>query len=366
MRATTHTATSCASVIVNDGKFFRVESHTTWSLYQIIDICKVLYDIIPMFLQGKDNKKMLVDLILLVVGFVLLIKGADYFVDGASSLATRMCIPPIIIGLTVVAMGTSAPEAAVSISSALHGSNAIAIGNVLGSNIANVFLILGVTALITTLTVQKNTVRYEIPFVGLITLLLCWMGAQYGVISRAGAGLLLVLFVMFLGYLFIISRNTECSIEETKTLSQAKIALYIILGLVALVWGSNLTVESACALARYVGVSERVIGLTIIAIGTSLPELVTSVIAARKGESDIAIGNIVGSNIFNILFVLGIAGIILPIPFNPAFLFDGAIALMAAVLLFMFIARKKILTRGPGILFILIYIAYLVWLICGK
>lgn len=309
---------------------------------------------------------MLLDLILLVFGFVLLIKGADYFVDGASSLATRMCIPPIIIGLTVVAMGTSAPEAAVSISSALHGSNAIAIGNVLGSNIANIFLILGFTAMITTLTVQKNTVRYEIPFVGFITLLLCWMGARYGMISRAGAGCLLGLFTAFLIYLYFISRNTECELDTPKTLSPAKIALFIVLGLIALVWGSNLTVESACALARYVGVSERVIGLTIIAIGTSLPELVTSVIAARKGESDIAIGNIVGSNIFNILFVLGVAGVILPIPFNPAFLFDGAIAVMAVLLLFMFTARTKTLTRTRGIFFVLMYIAYLVWLILDK
>ena len=309
---------------------------------------------------------MLLDLILLVVGFVLLIKGADYFVDGASSLATRLCIPPIIIGLTVVAMGTSAPETAVSISSALHGSNSIAIGNVLGSNIANIFLILGVTSIITTLTVQKNTVRYEIPFVALITVLLCWMGVQYGMISRVGAGCLLGLFAAFLIYLYVISRNTECDIDAPKALSATKITLFIVLGLIALVWGSNLTVESAVSIARYIGVSERVIGLTIIAIGTSLPELVTSVIAARKGESDIAIGNIVGSNIFNILFVLGIAGIILPIPFNPAFLFDGLLAVLAVVLLFLFTCRKKCLTWAPGMLFVLIYIVYLIWLILDK
>ncbi len=309
---------------------------------------------------------MLLDLILLIVGFVLLIKGADYFVDGASSLATRMCIPPIIIGLTVVAMGTSAPEAAVSISSALHGSNAIAIGNILGSNIANIFFILGVTAMITTLVVQKNTVRYEIPFVALITILLCYMGWSYGMISRMGAGCLLGLFAAFLIYLYFISRNTECDIDTPKALSATKIVLFIVLGLIALVWGSNLTVESAVSIARYIGVSERVIGLTIIAIGTSLPELVTSVIAARKGESDIAIGNIVGSNIFNILFVLGIAGIILPIPFNPAFLFDGLIAILAVVLLFLFTCGKKCLTRWPGMLFVLIYIGYLIWLILDK
>ena len=309
---------------------------------------------------------MLIDLILLVIGFVLLIKGADYFVDGASSLATRMSIPPIIIGLTVVAMGTSAPEAAVSISSATHGSNAIAIGNIIGSNIANVFGILGLTAMITTLAVQKNTVRYEIPFVCLITMLLCWMGAEYGMISRAGAGVLLVLFIIFLGYLYLISRNTECSIDEVKQLSKTKIVLYIGLGLLALVLGSNITVDAAVSIARYLGVSERVIGLTIIAVGTSLPELVTSVIAARKGESDIAIGNIVGSNIFNILFVLGIAGLILPIPFNPAFLFDGAIAILATIMLLIFTCFGRRLTRMPGLLFVITYIAYIVYLIAGK
>ena len=308
---------------------------------------------------------MLVALILLVLGFVLLVKGADYFVDGASSLAARMRIPPIIIGLTVVAMGTSAPEAAVSISSALHGSNAIAIGNVLGSNIVNVLFILGFTAMITPLVVQKNTVRYEIPFVGLITILLYWLGLQYGMISRAGAGLFLGLFVVFLGYLYFMSRNTECSIDQIKTLSTTKIVLYSVLGLMALVWGSNLTVESAVSIARYIGISERVIGLTIVALGTSLPELVTSVIAARKGESDIAIGNIVGSNIFNILFVLGIAGLILPIPFNSAFLFDGIVAILTTVMLWVFVMPHKRLTFIPGMLFMVAYLAYVLYLICG-
>lgn len=307
---------------------------------------------------------MILNLITLIAGFILLIKGADYMVDGASSLAARLRIPSIIIGLTIVAMGTSAPEAAISISSAAHGSNAIAIGNIIGSNIANIFLILGFSALISTMAVQKNTVRYEIPFVGFITLLLCWMGTQYGVISRLGAILLLGLFVIFLGYLFVLSRHSQDDDAPIKKLSGIKIALFIIFGLGALVWGSTLTVESACNIARYIGVSERVIGLTIIAIGTSLPELVTSVIAAHKHESDIAIGNIIGSNIFNILFVLGITGIISPIPFNPAFLFDGAIALLAVLLLYLFSVRKKQLTRPHGFIFVAIYIAYVTWLIC--
>lgn len=309
---------------------------------------------------------MLLSLIVLTVGFVLLIRGADYFVDGASALANRMCIPPIVIGLTVVAMGTSAPEAAVSISSAMHGSNAIAIGNVLGSNIANIFLILGLTAIITPLLVQKNTIRYEIPFVGAITVLLCWMGFAFGMVSRFSAVALLALFALFLLYLFMISRKSECDISDIKQMSGLKISLCLLLGMAALILGSNLTVSSACDIATYLGVSERVIGLTIIALGTSLPELVTSVIAARHGEADIAIGNIVGSNIFNILFVLGVAGVILPIPFNPAFLFDGIIAILAVILLWLCTFRKGRMGSKSGMLFLLIYFAYLIYLVIGK
>lgn len=302
---------------------------------------------------------MLINILLLVIGFVLLIKGADYFVDGASALAERLKIPAIIIGLTVVAMGTSAPEAAVSISSALAGSNAIAIGNVLGSNIANIFLILGVTAIITTLTVQKNTVHFEIPFMIFITLLLCGIGWGHSMISRMDAGLLLGLFVLFLGYLFVIARGNTDTDTRIKQISKTKIALFIIFGMAALIFGSKIAVLSAVDIAQYIGISERVIGLTIVAFGTSLPELVTSIIAASKGESDIAIGNIVGSNIFNILFVLGITGLILPIPFNAEFLFDGAFAILAAVLLLIFTYRHRKLGKIAGIIFIVIYAVYL-------
>ncbi len=309
---------------------------------------------------------MLFDLIILVLGFALLVKGADFLVNGASSLAMRMCIPPIIIGLTVVAMGTSAPEAAVSISSALHGSNAIAIGNVLGSNIANIFLILGVTSIISTLYVQKNTIRYEIPFVAIITALLCFMGAHYGIVSRFGAGLLLALFIGFLTYLYFASCTTSCDTDCPKNIGIIKTVIYIVLGLAALILGSNMTVESAVSIARYIGISERVIGLTVIAFGTSLPELVTSVIAARRGQSDIAIGNIVGSNIFNVLFVLGVAGVILPIPFNSAFLFDGALAIFATVLLWLFTFQHNRLSKISGYIFVATYIVYLICLIQGK
>ncbi len=306
---------------------------------------------------------MLLSLILLVFGFVLLVRGADYFVDGASALAARLHIPAIIIGLTIVAMGTSAPEAAVSITSALNGSNAIAIGNVVGSNIANILLILGLAALITPLGVQKNTVFFEMPFVIFITALLYFFGLHYGYISHAGAWILLGLFVCFLSYLFVIARQSQQESAQIKKYGITRIVLYIVLGLLALILGSNFTVKSAVEIASFLGVSHRVIGLTIIAIGTSLPELVTSVIAARKGESDIAIGNIVGSNIFNILFVLGLSGVILPIPFDAAFLFDTKIAILAAVLLMLCSCRTMHIGRKSGILFLGMYVLYLIYLL---
>lgn len=303
---------------------------------------------------------MLINIILLILGFVLLVHGADAFVDGSVAVARRWYIPEIVIGLTIVAMGTSAPEAAVSIASAFRGADGVAIGNVLGSNIANIFLILGLTATISALPVGKNTVRYEIPFVGVITLLLMWLGWQYGMISHFGALLLCALFVAFIVYLFFVSngkKNDDMPVE--KQMSITKMIIYIIGGIVALVVGSNLTVNSAVAIAQALNVSDRIIGLTIVAFGTSLPELVTCVIAATKGETDIAIGNIVGSNIFNILFVLGIAGLIHTIPFSTAFMADGAVAMLAVVLLFAATARTGKLSRFMGVMFVLLYILYI-------
>ena len=296
---------------------------------------------------------MILSILLLIIGFVLLTRGADFFVDGASSLAHKLKIPAIVIGLTVVAMGTSAPEASISIMSALKHSDSIAIGNVIGSNIANIFLILGITAAIYPLTVQKNTLFFEMPFVGFITLLLCWMGARFGVISQSGAWVLLGLFVLFLMYLYVIAKKTPNQDLEIKPMGGLKILLYLIGGMAMLVYGSNLTVNSAIDIARAVGVSERVIGLTIIAFGTSVPELVTCVVAAIKKQSDLAIGNIIGSNIFNILFVLGIAGAISPIPFKQAFLFDGAFAMLAVILLMIFSYKNKRLGRIAGIIFLI-------------
>ena len=303
---------------------------------------------------------MLLNLLLLIFGFILLIRGADVFVDGAVAIARRWHIPEIVIGLTVVAMGTSAPEAAVSIVSAFQGADGVAIGNIFGSNIANIFLILGLTSLIAVLSVERNTIRYEIPFVGFITLLLMWMGWRYGMISHACAGILCLMFVLFLGYLFCISNGEQSDDMPTeKHMSLVKTIVFVVGGIIALVIGSNMTVNNAVEIARSLNVSDRIIGLTIVALGTSLPELVTCVIAALKGQADIAIGNIVGSNIFNILFVLGIAGLIHTIPFNVEFIVDGAVAMLAVVMLFAATARTGKLGRIVGGIFVALYVAYI-------
>lgn len=302
------------------------------------------------------------DILLLIFGFGLLTYGADMFIDGASALARRFHIPEIVIGLTVVAFGTSLSEASVSIVSVLHGAAGVAVGNILGSNITNIFLVLGITAIISTLSIQKNTVRYEIPFVGFITVLLMWMGATYGMISRLGAGVLIALFVLFLIYLKFCSKQ-EITVEEHDIkLSGVRTIFYLIFGIAAVIFSSNLIVDSSVNIARALNIAERIIGLTIIAFGTSLPELVTCVVAAVKHRSDLAVGNIIGSNIVNILFVLGITGLIRPIPFEPAFLIDGAIGVIAIVMLWLFVAKCCKLTRGNGVVLLLSYFAYVIYL----
>ena len=301
----------------------------------------------------------IIQLLLLAVGFFLLVKGADWFVDGACNIAARFHIPQLIIGLTIVAMGTSAPEAAVSITAAAHGVADITIGNILGSNIINVLVILGLSAIICPLHVAKSTVRIEIPFMIGITVVLMLQGMD-GVISGLDGMLLALLFLMYLGYLFYMAKKNPDqdageSVKELK-LWQAMVALILGLGLILL--GSDLAVDSATALARMFGLSERFIGLTIVALGTSLPELFTSVTAARKGSADIAIGNIVGSNIFNILFVVGLSSLLIPVPFAHAFLSDSVVALVTGIFLLVACARRHILSRGAGILMPTGYAAY--------
>ena len=299
-------------------------------------------------------------IILLFVGFAMLIKGADWFVDGSSGIATKFKIPQLVIGLTIVAMGTSAPEAAVSIAAALKGNADITIGNIVGSNILNILIILGVSALITPLAVAKSTIKVEIPFMIAVTLLLLWMGYN-GTVSLLEGIILLVVFLVYLGYLFLLAKNDKNKDEETvNDVSVWKSLMWTVIGLVLIVYGSNVTVDAATKIAQMVGLSERFIGLTIVALGTSLPELFTSVSAARKGNADIAIGNIVGSNIFNILFVIGVSASIVPVPFANGFRFDTIIAVAAAILLLLCSLKDKKLKRWSGILMLLSYAAYFI------
>ena len=302
------------------------------------------------------------ELIFLAIGFLLLVKGADWFVDGTSGVARRVGIPQLGVGLTIVAMGTSAPEAAVSITAALRDNAEIAIGNVVGSNILNILIILGITAVIVPVTIQKSTLRIEIPYMIVITLVLIIMGSTGGQISRLEGIFPWLLFLIYLGYLFYMAKKgRQESSDEEKSLW--KLILSAIIGGVLIIWGSDITVDSATAIAQTVGLSERFIGLTIVALGTSLPELVTSVTAAIKGNADIAIGNIVGSNIFNILFILGTTALITPIPYEKSFLTDGLVAIGAGIILWLAVCRTRKLKAGWGVVMLLCYGAYFIYLL---
>lgn len=302
--------------------------------------------------------------ILLILGFVMLVKGADWFVEGAAGIADRFGIPQLIIGLTIVAMGTSAPEAAVSITAALKGSAAITIGNVVGSNILNILVILGVTACIIPVAVSRSTVRYELPFMILVTGLLLVLGCTGGEIVLWEGVVLWLFFLLYLAYLFFMARKNRTEPPESYGNAPLwKLLLFAAAGLGLIIWGSDVTVDAASALATEFGLSERFIGLTIVALGTSLPELVTSVTAARRGKADIAIGNIVGSNLFNILFVTGTTALITPVVFASNFVVDTVIAALAGVLLLLCVVRKKQLTRPGGVLMLAGYAAYFAYLL---
>lgn len=306
----------------------------------------------------------IISLLLLIVGFVMLVKGADWFVDGAAGLAARFGIPQLVIGLTIVAMGTSAPEAAVSITAAMSGNAGITIGNVVGSNILNVLLILGITAVIIAVPVQQSTIRWEMPFMHVITILLAVLGISGNVIGRGEGVILWAFFLVYLGYLFKMAKNGTDE-EEIEPMPLWKQLLMLAVGIVLIVAGSNLTVDHATIIAKIFGVSDRLIGLTIIAFGTSLPELVTSVTAAKKGKADIAIGNIVGSNVFNILFVVGTTALITPVEFKTGFVIDCAAALAAGLLLWFGVMKEQKLKRPVGILMLLAYAAYFIYLFIG-
>ena len=315
-------------------------------------------------------------LAILIVGFALLVKGADLFVDGASGIAKKFGISELIIGLTIVAMGTSAPEAAVSIAAAAKGSAGISIGNVIGSNIMNIFIILGVVAAIVPLKIERSTVRYEMPFTILVTAVFVLMGRD-GLITRLDGAILWAGLLLYIAYLLRQAKQKPAEAPtqaETGAASAAtaepaaevpaeapsiwKLIALTIAGLAVILVSSDYAVDAAVALAKIFNISDRVIGLTIVALGTSLPELVTSVTAALRGNADLAVGNVVGSCIFNLLFVLGTSALILPIPCAPNFLSDAYVAVGATVLLLIFGYTQMKIARWEGALLVACYAAY--------
>lgn len=312
--------------------------------------------------------EIMVQLALLAVGFLLLVKGADWFVEGAGKVAELFGIPQLVIGLTIVAMGTSLPEAAVSVSAALKGSAEITIGNIVGSNIMNVLLILGITSVITPVAVQKSTVKYEIPFMIVISGILMGLGCTDNVVGLSDGLILWALMLCYLAYLFVMTKRgeippaEESAGEEDKDMPLWKILLLILIGGGMIVLGSDVAVDAATELARIFGMSERLIGLTIVAFGTSLPELVTSATAAIKGKADIAVGNIVGSNIFNILFVVGTSALITPVAYAANFFVDSIICIVTAALLWLLVVGRKRLGRMGGICMLAGYAAYFLYL----
>lgn len=311
--------------------------------------------------------------ILLIIGFVLLIKGADLFVDGASNIAVLMRISPIVVGLTIVSMGTSAPEATISIIASLEGSSDISIGNVVGSNIINISLIVGVTAFIYPLQVQKQTIKTEIPFTFLSGLVLFVLVSDTifrglpNVIDRSDGIILLLFLTIFLYYILQVAatdrKNNRSEESEKQNISWWKSIILSVVGIAGIIFGGNLVVTHATTIAYSFGMSEALVGLTIIAIGTSLPELATSITAALKKQSEIALGNIVGSNIFNVLFVLGASSVIAPLPVNGKIFTDIFIMLALTVLLLIFSRTDYKLSKKEGLALAVIYVGYLVYII---
>ena len=317
------------------------------------------------------------DYILLIIGFVLLIKGADFFVDGSSSVAKILKVPTIIIGLTVVAFGTSMPELSVSVTAALRGSNDLAVSNVLGSNIFNLLVVLGCCALVKPVAAKWSLLKKEFPFSILITIILLLVDSDFsimkildgnqGFVLGRWAGLLfLILFVLYI-YATVKSalrsraEAKDMEEEEYKTMSPLKSGVYIVIGLIGIVWGGNLVVDSASNIALTFGWSQTFIGLTIVALGTSLPELVTSVVAARNGENDLAVGNVVGSNIFNILLILGVSSFITPITLDVTAVYDTIILIIASIIVYVSAISKREIQRKEGILFLVCYFAFFLY-----
>lgn len=320
---------------------------------------------------------MIIALFQLIVGFLLLVKGADYFVEGASSIAKRLQISAFVIGLTIVAFGTSAPELAVSLTAALKGSNDIAIGNVVGSNLFNTLVVLGASAAIAPITVEKGILKRDYPLsvfaailLGILAMDTVLFRAPAMEIGRLDGVILLGCFAWFM-YMTVKSgmkerQNVKQEHEEelaNMSMPLRRSIVVMIVGLIGIVYGGDVTVESAKELARFFGLSEALIGLTIVAFGTSLPELVTSVIAARKGESDIAVGNVIGSNLFNIFMILGTSAAIMPMKVSSSYLFDISVLIVVMLATYVPIAKTKKVTRGMGIAMVAAYLLYTVFLI---
>lgn len=310
---------------------------------------------------------MILSAILIIIGFALLIVGADLLVDGASGIAKKFHIPEIIIGLTIVSIGTSMPELFVSITSAIDGYSDMALGNVIGSNLSNLLLILGLSALIRPVVFQKETRIYEIPMCLIFTVIFIILCNTSNTISRPESIILLALFILFIGYTIYMGKREsqkeilEIKTDESKNNNTIKNILLVIIGIVGLKIGGDLAVNNAVKVAQYFNLSEKIISLTILAIGTSLPELVTSVTAAIKGNSDIAIGNIIGSNIFNMLLIIGVSAVIKPISFNTSYNLDLSILFISTLILALFpvIPPKDKMSRMNGLVYVVMYAAYL-------
>jgi len=318
---------------------------------------------------------MIYNILLLVLGFALLVKGADFLVDGASSLARKLKISALVVGLTIVAFGTSAPELVVNIFASIRGTADIAIGNILGSNIVNILFILGLAAVVYPLSVKKGTVWKEIPLALLAIILVALMandamidGGLSSALTRIDGLVLIAFFIIFIYYTFGIAKVQESEKYDIKVYSLPRSCFMILGGLVGLTIGGKMIVDSAVAVARALAVSEALIGLTIVAVGTSLPELATSITAAFKKNSDIAVGNIVGSNIFNLFFILGISAIIAPLPLSLTLNFDILVLIITTFLLFcfMFVGKRHFLKRWQGVLFMIMYFIYLACVIIRK
>uniref|UniRef100_UPI0040255157 calcium/sodium antiporter n=1 Tax=Agathobacter sp. TaxID=2021311 RepID=UPI0040255157 len=313
-------------------------------------------------------------ILFLVIGFVFLVKGADIFVEGSSSIAKKFKVPSIIIGLTIVAMGTSLPEAAVSVTASIADKNALAVSNVIGSNIFNLMMVIGVCAIMTPVAVNKATLKRDFPFSVICAILLLALGVIGPMsLGHADGVIFLILFAGFIGLMIhsamkaskegnaIASEEIEAA-EEIQIMPVWKSLLFIVIGAVGIILGGDVVVDSASNIAAKFGMSQTLIGLTIVSVGTSLPELVTSIVAARKNEVDMALGNAIGSNIFNILFVLGIAGAISPMAFLTENVIDIVILLVFSLIVWLFAWTKKEIKRGEGLIMVLLYVLYVVYI----